>query len=589
MMNDEKYKLITAKFKEFFWPTLAMSMANNIAVFVDSVLVSTFLGVDRMPAIQLCYPIDAFVNMIYWMLGLGGSLLASNYSADHDRDRANRVFSASMFTVVVFAGLVAVFGNLYMSRLSVLLCRDELLRGDVIQYGRVMLAGMPLISFIMSLSYFARGDGSPKIGFWAVAISNCVNLCMDTVLIRFCGMELRGAALATVIGNVFGLLYMLKYLLGSDRQLKFTNPFRGGEYLKDLKDISFKGIPIAASQLYMMVKFYFLNNLVSKYGGPVCLEAFSIYTNSLFLVSIIIIGTAQTLSPIVSVYAHEGDYDRARYILKRSLKIAIGGAAFLGLLFALVPQIILLLYGVDSPIEIQEFRHAIRIYVFSYPGLAYFYMMIYYFQAIDRQKLTTILTVVEGLFLPVGLMAVFAPQLGNTGIWASIVAGETAASLIVILIFYLSGRINKEHADMKYLLPNRVDPNKHEFTVRTDMKEVVNLSQVAENWVRSRLDSGIAVKTCLALEEMLTGVVMSGIKKDDRIDVVLRQEDNDIIISMRDMSEGFNPTIKEEGADIKFDNAQILNKIASEIKYDRSIGMNSTLIRITGQKASKPA
>ena len=51
--RDEKYKLISAKFREFFLPTLAMSMANNISVFVDSVLVSTFLGVERLPAIQL--------------------------------------------------------------------------------------------------------------------------------------------------------------------------------------------------------------------------------------------------------------------------------------------------------------------------------------------------------------------------------------------------------------------------------------------------------------------------------------------------------------------------------------------------------
>ena len=68
--------------------------------------------------------------------------------------------------------------------------------------------------------------------------------------------------------------------------------------------------------------------------------------------------------------------------------------------------------------------------------------------------------------------------------------------------------------------------------------------------------------------------------RDDRIDVVLRQEDNDIIISMRDMSKGFNPTIKEKQAELEFDNVEILNRIAYEIKYDRSIGMNSTMIKI---------
>ena len=96
MNKDLKYRLIGRKFREFFFPTLSMALANNMALFVDSVLVSRLLGISRMPAIQLCSPIVTFVNLVYWMLGLGGSLLASNATADHDRERANRLFTASM-------------------------------------------------------------------------------------------------------------------------------------------------------------------------------------------------------------------------------------------------------------------------------------------------------------------------------------------------------------------------------------------------------------------------------------------------------------------------------------------------------------
>lgn len=68
MKRDLNYRLIARTYREFLIPTLAMTMANNMALFVDSVLISTFLGVARMPVIQLCYPVDAFVNMIYWMV-----------------------------------------------------------------------------------------------------------------------------------------------------------------------------------------------------------------------------------------------------------------------------------------------------------------------------------------------------------------------------------------------------------------------------------------------------------------------------------------------------------------------------------------
>ena len=61
----------------------------------------------------------------------------------------------------------------------------------------------------------------------------------------------------------------------------------------------------------------------------------------------------------------------------------------------------------------------IRIYVFSYPGLAFFYIMSYYFQAIKKQRLAAVMTALEGLAFPVGFMAVLAPLFKMTGVWAT--------------------------------------------------------------------------------------------------------------------------------------------------------------------------
>ena len=88
------------------------------------------------------------------------------------------------------------------------------------------------------------------------------------------------------------------------------------------------------------------------------------------------------------------------------------------------------------------------------------------------------------------------------------------------------------------------------------------------------------MKTCLALEEMLTGIVAANGEREDVIDVVLRKEEKDVVISIRDMGKDFNPTIEDESLNLEFDNVYVLNRIASEIKYDHSIGMNLTLIRI---------
>ncbi|MBR5090631.1 MAG: hypothetical protein IK093_14465, partial [Ruminiclostridium sp.] len=121
----------------------------------------------------------------------------------------------------------------------------------------------------------------------------------------------------------------------------------------------------------------------------------------------------------------------------------------------------------------------------------------------------------------------------------------------------------------------------YEFTVHMAVADVVKLSEKASSWVSDRTDNSKANLTCLALEEMLTGIVKANTQRDDVIDVVLRHENNEIVISIRDMGEEFNPTVYDKSLEYSFDNIEVLNKIAQEIRYDRSLGMNSTLIRIS--------
>jgi hypothetical protein len=83
---------------------------------------------------------------------------------------------------------------------------------------------------------------------------------------------------------------------------------------------------------------------------------------------------------------------------------------------------------------------------------------------------------------------------------------------------------------------------------------------------------------------MLTGIAKANEGADDVIDVSLREAEKEIVISIRDMGTGFNPTVRDPQLDYEFDNAAVLNRIASNIEFDRSLGMNATRIRPNGLK-----
>ncbi|ADC45922.1 hypothetical protein mru_0070 [Methanobrevibacter ruminantium M1] len=64
----------------------------------------------------------------------------------------------------------------------------------------------------------------------------------------------------------------------------------------------------------------------------------------------------------------------------------------------------------------------------------------------------------------------------------------------------------------------------------------------------------------------------------DTIDIIVRKNVDNILISVKDTGVDFNPVVENE--ELKFDNISVLNKIADKIDYSRVLGLNSTVITI---------
>ena len=106
--------------------------------------------------------------------------------------------------------------------------------------------------------------------------------------------------------------------------------------------------------------------------------------NSLFILYIFLIGTAQTMSPIVSVYFKEEDFSGVDYVIHRSLKIVLVSSLALSVLFIVYPQSLLMLYSVKNPVDVPVVLNALRIFAISYVGTAITFLYTFYSQAIQN-------------------------------------------------------------------------------------------------------------------------------------------------------------------------------------------------------------
>ncbi|MCZ3365283.1 MULTISPECIES: MATE family efflux transporter [Methanobacterium] len=578
-MYERNYNLISDKFKEFFLPTLLMSMAINTSTFIDTLIVGNTLGPINISAMALIAPIITFINLIYWMIGLGGSLLVSVSKAERNEEKADMYFTLSMVLLAVIGVLFSAFGIIFLDNIVATLTTNPALAVLVKKFLGVYFLGSPFLFVLMGIAYFIRADGKPRLSFYALLISNVVNLILDLVFILGLGMDIGGAALATISGYAVGTVFIMQYFFAKDRTMHFISLVKCK--LSLVYDIITSGFPSASGQLFLTIKLFLINTFIALVAGKQGLTAFSVYYNSMFMVYIFLIGTAQSMSPIASIYYQEKDYSGVKFTIERSLKIVLASGTAFTILFLAFPSLLLNMFGVNDPADMAVGINALRILSLSIIGTGITFLMMFYTQAIQRKKLSFAISIMEGLLIPVACAYLLSGIMGVDGIWISLVVAEIGT----IMMIYFATKIVSERSKGKFsgffLLGNYKDTPVLDVTIHSSVEDVVGLSQKLIDFTKENgVDAKVALRIGMAVEEMAVNTIKFNNNEIECIDILSKIEEDEITIAFKDPGKEFNPSTYTCEEKDSFENIEVLQKIADDISYARLIGLNSTVITI---------
>jgi anti-sigma regulatory factor (Ser/Thr protein kinase) len=312
--------------------------------------------------------------------------------------------------------------------------------------------------------------------------------------------------------------------------------------------------------------------------GSVGLVAFSVCDNSSVLIYMFAIGISQSMSPIVSVYYQEEDYNSVRYTIRRAIKFGIISGAVLMAIFMIYPQALLFLFSINDPAYIPVATDSIRLFSLSFIGLVTCFIMTYYAESIKREKYSLLIAVIEGLILPVGGSILLIPLIGFNGIWIAFLIAEIATIIFMFAYSrYIERKSNGEYSGF-FLLKKQDEENVLDLSVNADINEISDLASHVLDYLKSMKVSDLtSVKVALAIEEMLVNIVKTN---DDvgTMDILIKIQSEQILISIKDQGVEFNPTTEKEGCE--YDHIKILLSVADKIDYARVLGLNSTVITI---------
>lgn len=568
--------LVNKKFREFFIPTVLMSMAGQLGVILDGVIVSSLINSNAMACVGICLPLNQIISAVSVVISIGAGGLISIASGARQHDGANKIFSCVMVLSLGSGIIITLLMLPFAHELAVFLASSgELVTGGY-EYLRALIWRWPFMIGLACLSALVRSDGMAKLASRAVILGQVTNIALDLVFIGLLNLGLMGAALATVISDVAGLAYMMAvYFKSGERSFRFVKVFS----FRLAFTIIRSGIPAALSIGLVSVKVWFIYRILGDTSGADAMKLYAVCMMCLSFVSIFIAGAHGAMIPVAGVLYGEKDYQGIRMLVRHVLKFTMTLTAVFVVFSLLFPQIILDVFSLPAALT-AEGKTAVRLFSLSLPGVTATFLMMYYYTTVQERVAANILSLTEGFFAVVPAAYVLARLMGLNGVWLAFIFAEFAG--FAVLLVYV--KAFRKGADI-FLIEKGGSDLLYDVSLKATEGDASKLSQEA---VRLLEGAGIAgstaMKAGIALEEMTVNLASYHNKDAVDVDVRIIQGDKGIILALRDNGRPFNPVeyTPEEKDIYKVDGIMFLKALAEDITYNRVLSLNQTIIELGG-------
>lgn len=401
---------------------------------VDSIFVAK-INEDALTAVSLAFPVQNL--MISFAVGTGvgvNSLLSRRLGqgnqADVNKTAMNAVFLALCNFVVFFvAGLTLIKPYLASQGVS----------GEIIAYGEEYLHVVLFLSFAMFLSItfdrLLQSTGHTIYTMYSQLSGAVFNVIFDPLLIFGIGpfpkMGIRGAALATVFGQILGLFVSVFFNLKKNRdiQFKLKNIIPEPRIIGEIYKV---GVPSILLSSITSFTTYFINIVLGKFSST-AIAVYGVYFKLNSFIFMPVFGLNNGIVPIIAYNYGARRKQRITSTIRNALILAIGIMLLGTAIFELFPAQLLALFEA-SPNMLQIGVPAMRIIACSFAGAAVAITLSSVFQAFGSAVYSMIATFVRQLvvLLPVTYLLSLAGNINDIW-WAYLIA--EVASVAACLFF----------------------------------------------------------------------------------------------------------------------------------------------------------
>ena len=436
--NPLGYEKISKLLRGFAIPSIIAMLVSSLYNIVDQIFIGQGVGYLGNAATNVAYPLTTICLAIALLIGVGSASRFSLYLGAGEKEKASHVVGTAFCMMLIFGIIYAIVIEIFLIPLLTAFGATKDVMPYAISYTRITAVGMPLLIVINAMSSLIRADGSPKYSMMCMLIGAIVNTILDPILIFSFDMGVAGAAIATVIGQIFSFIMAIYYI----KRFQSVELHKSHFQLvpKECLKIASLGMSNSLNQVAITFVQIVLNNSLTYYGAmsafgkEIPLAACGIVMKTNAILFAVIIGISQGTQPIVGFNYGAKKYDRVKQAYKLAIMWNLIVSCIGFILFQFFPKSIISIFGTGEPLYFEFAVKFMRIFLFMVIINGVQLISSNFFAAIGKPVKGLILSMTRQVIFLIPLILILPLFMGIDGI---MYAGPCADTIAFITTFIM--------------------------------------------------------------------------------------------------------------------------------------------------------
>ena len=334
----------------FFFPMLFTNLLQQLYTFADTAIVGKGLGDNSLAAVGNMSALTLLIIGFAQGITNGFSVIVAQNFGSKDMSALRKSIAVSIKLSIILSVILTAISMIFLKSVLIAMKTDEIIIGESLIYGYIIFGGLTVTMAYNLFSCILRALGDSKTPFIAIMISSVINIILDCLFIFVLKTGVGGAAVATVIAQIFSVVICIIRLRKTDSIQLTREDFKKdfSLYLELLKN----GIPMACMNSVTAVGCMIVQSYVNALG-VIYTSAYSACNKYINLFMLPSVTASFSVSAFTSQNYGAKKYDRITSGVRVGLMIGLVSYLVLGMIMVFFPQALakILLNG-QQPIEL---------------------------------------------------------------------------------------------------------------------------------------------------------------------------------------------------------------------------------------------